>query len=245
MKKIGILGSGRLASIIAKAISSGAVEGVELTCIFSRNLETAKALGDEFSCFTTNSIDEFMEQKPDYVLEAAKREVVEDYTHTILEKGADILILTTGVFADQEFYNKTKEVALKTGQKVHLVPGAVGGFDIMETAKLMGDVSAKFNCTRKNITEETSFDGTIGELYAQNQNHLNVAISVALGCCGLDDTQASMKPATGDTRVSFETELSGNFGKAKIYTELGNQGPAMAAFSAVATLKRLVDPITF
>lgn len=77
MTKIGILGSGRLGSIVAKAIHNGAVETAELCGIYSRTLEKAENLGKEVDCFFTNSFEELLETKPDYIIEAAKSEACE------------------------------------------------------------------------------------------------------------------------------------------------------------------------
>lgn len=244
MKKIGVFGSGRLAGIIAKAIKDGVVEGVELDCIFSRNKESGMALGEEVGCFVTDSSADFMARKPDYILEAASRDGVREYTQMFLENGADVLILTTGPFGDSKYYEEIKAVAKSTQRKVHLVSGVVGGFDIMTTGQLMGNMSAEFSVMRTKVSEEDVFEGSAWELYSRNQGHLNVAVSVGLGSAGVDETKAQLMKRTEGDKPGFATTLEGDFGKAYIYTEMG-KGPAMAAWSAVATLKRLVEPISF
>lgn len=246
MKKVGVFGAGRLGSIVARAINSGIVEGVELYGVFSRTLEKVKTLSDELGCVGTNSFEEFMSGRPDYIIEATNSEAVKEYTQLFLEAGSDIIILTTGPFGNSEFYDKIKDVAVANERKVHLASGVVGGFDIMTTAKLMGDFEAKFTC--KRISREGSlseFNGSCAELYEKTPNHLNVAVSVGLGSGGMEDTLAVLEPLKTGERTSFSTTLEGHFGKSYIHTELGNRGPEMAAFSAVAVLHRLVSPISF
>lgn len=120
------------------------------------------------------------------------------------------------------------------------------GFDIMQTAKLMGDLNAKFHCQRKvregNLAE---YSGNCAGLYEKAPNHLNVAVSVALGSSGMENTLALLEPLKCDGGVNFTTTLEGEFGKSTIYTELAGKGPAMAAWSAIALLQRLVSPISF
>ncbi|MFI3201481.1 MAG: hypothetical protein R3Y54_08140 [Eubacteriales bacterium] len=120
MKKVVVLGCGRLGTIIARAIHSGVVEGVSLHGILCKNSEKNKELAEELSCMITNSLEEVMEGKPDYVVEAATKEAVVMHTEQILKKGADIILLTMGVFVDESYYNHIKKVALVTNQRVHM-----------------------------------------------------------------------------------------------------------------------------
>lgn len=246
MTKIAVLGAGKLGGIVAKAIFSGAVENAELCGVYSRNLEKAKILGQEVSCFATNSFEELLETKPDYIIEAAKSDAVINLTIPALEAGVSLIILTTGPFSNSIFYDKVKHIAIKNNAKVHLSSGVIGGLDIMTTAKLMGDVDATFRCQRRAREGMLSeFNGNCEELYEKSPDHLNVVATVGLACGGMQETTAILEPSTGEAPIKFSTMLEGDFGKAEIHTQLGKKGPAMAAWSAISLLNRLLSPISF
>lgn len=62
-----------------------------------------------------------------------------------LKNGSSIVTLSIGAFADEEFYEEVKRTALANNARVHLVSGAIGGFDVMRTAALMGNCTATFD----------------------------------------------------------------------------------------------------
>ncbi|MFI3115495.1 MAG: aspartate dehydrogenase domain-containing protein [Clostridia bacterium] len=248
MKKVVVLGCGRLGKIIASAIHAGVVEGVTLHAILCREPDKHAEFAKEMGCMISNSLDEVMQAKPDYVVEAGTKEAVIEHTENVLRKGADIILLSMGVFVDENYYNHIKNVAIETNQRVHLASGVVGGFDIMSTAMLMGELKSTFETRRKPRNEgnaPTEFSGTAEELYSHFPNNLNVAIAVALGTNGPKNTFANLVKIEGDENSSFSTTLEGEFGKSYIYTELNGKGPAMAGWSAVAMLQRLTQPISF
>lgn len=55
-----------------------------------------------------------MEDKPDYVAEAASVKSIKDYAKNILCQGASLVVLSIGAFADQEFYEQAKTVLWST-----------------------------------------------------------------------------------------------------------------------------------
>lgn len=169
-----------------------------------------------------------------------------NFTIPTLEKGISLIVLTTGPFGDPNFQEEVKKVALTNGSKVHLASGVVGGLDILATAKMMGKFETSFSCQRKSREGAlTEFQGSCEGLYEKAPNHLNVAVTIALASNGMQETKAILQPSTGNMPPKFSTSVQGDFGKAEITTELGKQGPAMAAWSAVSLLDRLLSPITF
>lgn len=246
MKKVIIVGSGKLATIIAKAISIGTVKNVKLAGIYSPTYKHAKALANATGVRTLRSIDEIEEIKPDYVVEAASAQAVKDATVTVLKNGADFLVLSTGAFEDDEFYKEAEQTAEKYDQRIYLVPGAIGGFDILGAAKLTGKMQACFiknklpkedqNADFMSKTLPDYFRGSARELFRIGPHFLNVAISAGLAANGIDETEAAV--VSGET-VNFVTECKGDFGKATIYTEFGDKGYQFVGYSAVYLLQRL------
>ncbi|MDO4312017.1 MAG: hypothetical protein Q4C52_02920 [Eubacteriales bacterium] len=146
MKRVCILGCGRLADIVAQAIARGEIDELELAGVYSRSRDKTINFAKKVSCRAAESFEELMKVRPDYVVEAATGKALREYA----------------------------------------VP--------------------------------------------------------ALATNGVEHTP--VKVETGD-RVSFQTELAGDFGKALIYTELGTVGPDMAAWSVLRILQRLNSRIVF
>lgn len=100
MKKVAVLGCGRLGTLIAGALAQGRVEGVALWGVFGRTQRRTHALAEKLSCPAADSIASLLAFGPDYVIEAAAGQVVRQYAVAVLAGGADLIALSTGVFSD-------------------------------------------------------------------------------------------------------------------------------------------------
>lgn len=252
MTRVCVIGCGRLGSIAARALHAGAVPGAVLAGVMGRSPEDSRHLVDALACPAVQDISALMALKPDFVIEAASGQCVQQYGEAILTGGADLIAVSTGIFGDPEVYHRMEQAARASGRHVYLASGVVGGFDIMEAARLMGDLEVSFTKTKpasdsglgdpalRGLADR--FQGTAAQAYHSFPDHLNVAVSVALGTNGPEHTLVAVEP---DPKVSFTTRLAGAFGRASIYTELGTVGPDMAAWSALAVLKRVLSPISF
>ena len=252
MNRVCVIGCGRLGAIVARGLKAGTVPDVELVGVMGRTCTRSRELAEELNCSAAESLEELMALRPDYVIEAATGSCVQQYAEAVLEGKANLIVISTGAFGDKAFRERVEATAERCDRRVLLASGVVGGFDIMETARLAGDLKVSFTKRKpasasgkgdpalRNLSDE--FLGSAAEAYESFPDHLNVAVSVALGTCGVENTAVHVE--TGDS-VNFTTELSGAFGRAKIFTELGTEGPDMAAWSALALLKRETSRISF
>lgn len=251
MKKAVVVGCGRLGKTIAEALAGGAVNGVELAGVYNRTFEKTKQVAEELSVHAVETFEELLNMKPDYVVEAASPLTVKEIAVPVLKAGADLLVLSTGAFSDSEFYENVQCAAEENDGHVYLVPGAVGGFDILQAATMSGEAETTFNLQKFSSTSGRTdgittdimdfFDGTVEELYRRAPSHLNVSVSTALASNGMQNTKAKVK--TGDG-MNFTIECEGEFGKALIRTEMA-KGSKLIAYSAVSVLKKLNQRITF
>ena len=88
MNKLAVLGNGFLAGIIVEAYNKGLLEEYELTGILGRTKEKTEALAEKGGCRPCSTLEELLEDKPDYVAEAASVKAVQDYGMKILSGGA-------------------------------------------------------------------------------------------------------------------------------------------------------------
>ena len=80
---------------------------------------------------------ELIEMKPDFIAETASVKMVKEYALSILQHGIQLVVLSIGAFADDDFFEKVKETAAENQVKVHIASGAIGGFDVLRTLHVM------------------------------------------------------------------------------------------------------------
>ena len=252
MKKIALLGCGRLGRVIANGLLAHAVEGSELTAVYVRSPEKAAQLRKELSCSVVTDMQALLAEKPDYVIEAATGAAVQEYTVSILEAGADLIVLSTSAFGDPEFYQTALLATERFDRKIHLAHGVIGGLDAVEAAVLMGSVHTEI--TKRKFARgsgrsdaaldalDDHFHGTAEDARDKFSEQLNVAVSLGLAVGDLQATGVHVAPSD---RVDFTINCEGTFGNATFRTELGPSGPDLAAWSALAMLCRLTSRISF
>ena len=89
-----------------------------------RTKEKTEALAEKGGCRPCSTLEELLEDKPDYVAEAASVKAVQDYGMKILSGGADMILLSIGALADETFYREISECAKENGRKIHIASGA-------------------------------------------------------------------------------------------------------------------------
>lgn len=264
--KLAIIGSGSLGSIIAKVVSRDLRQEYEMLGIFSGKIENAIKLADEIDCKAYKDINEVIDDKPDYIIEAASPDVFKDIGIEILANGINLIPLSVGALADKVFYDDVKETALQNNCRVHIPSGAVGGFDVLRGSKLMEDVEvtittdksprslngAPFLKGRKlsEKKEEEVFNGSAMEAIEHFPENVNVAVTTALATTGVENTKVSINSIPGFKSNKHEIKLVGETVNVNIIikTKPSKDNPkssTLAAYSVISLLKNLVSPITF
>lgn len=263
--KVGLIGSGSLGSIIANSILKDLTEDYELIGILSSKIENAKKLARGNSK-AYSDLDEMIDDKPDYIIEAATVDVVKDCSIKILDNGINLIILSTGAFADNVFYNEVEKIAKKRNCRVHLASGAVGGFDVLNSAVLMGDSSVKIITDKspnslngapflngRKLSEENVeeiFNGTAKEAIEAFPKNINVAVATGLVSVGVNNTNVVIRSVPGMLNNSHNIILEGDSVKVSVKIDstpsIDNpKSSSLAAWSVISLLKRLISPITF
>lgn len=251
MKKICLLGFGRLGRVIASGLLAGAVEDAGLEAILVRSGETAEKLRRELPCPVVTDLSTLLAGRPDYVMEAASAAAVKACAIPVMEAGADLIVLSTSALGDPEFYTRALAAAHRFDRRIHLAHGVTGGLDAVEAAAMMGGLSAEIvkrkfprgapQCDSALNALADNFCGTAEDACRQYPSHLNVAASLGLAAGDLRGTKVRVEPGGC---VDFTIRCEGTFGRGTFHTELGPYGPEMAAWSALAVLRRLTSRIT-
>ncbi len=257
--KLALMGCGYLNEIVANALKDGYLPEYELVAVLGKTYDRTKAFAEHFGCKACSDINELMETKPDFIAEAASVKAVKDYSEIVLKGGSNLVVLSIGAFADQDFYERVKTTAARNNRRVYIASGAVGGFDILRTAALMSPITASISSQKApgslyytplykdgllDITErEQVFTGTTKEAISILPTHVNVAVATALASAGPENTVMNIDAVPDFKGDEYKIEIQGE----EVRTELNiySRTSKVAAWSVVAVLQNAVSPIVF
>lgn len=159
-KKLALLGYGKLNQIVGDAVKNGILEGYEIVGIMGRNPEGVKEAAEKYNCKPCTDIEDLLALKPDFVAEAASGQAVLDYAEIIVSSGANIVLLSTSVLSDSDFFERLEQAAADKNVRIYLPGGRVGGFDLLHTASLMNPVEATITSKKgeSSFEEFTDFE---------------------------------------------------------------------------------------
>lgn len=230
-KTIAILGCGYLGNVVGTAYNKGLLEDYNIIGVYSRTEKSTKELADKVGAKACDSVEELLNMKADYLVEAASVAMLKEVTVKALALGTSVIPLSIGAFADKQFLETTKSTAKESGAKIHIPCGAVGGFDVLQTVSLMAEaynlpIKAGIS-TRKGpkslrntplfedslMTEEADrevFFGTAKEAIALLPTKVNVAVASALATIGPEKATSKITSVPNmigdDHRITAEIE---------------------------------------
>ena len=174
-----------------------------------------------------------------------------------LKNGTSIITLSIGALADTGFYQEVMKTAKANGTRVYLVSGATGGFDVLRTAFLMGNASARFfnekgpNALKGTAVYDDSlqseqrivFSGNATEAIGMFPTKVNVAVAASLASVGPEKMQVSMQSTPGFVGDTQRVEIKNDQVHAVI--DVYSATSDIAGWSVVNTLINITSPIVF
>ena len=249
MIKIGLLGCGNIARIIAKHRA-----GVDIVAIYDRIPERVATLSSQLSDVRAcNDFQSFINSNFDMVVEAASIDAVFEYAEEVLKHGKDLIVLSVGAFANEAFKRHITDLALASGNKIHISSGALFGLDNLKVGqisalhKLLLRTTKHPSSLKLDLTERTLlFKGTAAECIKLFPRNVNVAVSVSLAAGKEADVELWADPEA--TRNTHEVFIEGEFGEATISIQNvpSPDNPAtsyLAALSILTLLKNIDNPL--
>ncbi|NDW17936.1 DUF108 domain-containing protein [Dysgonomonas sp. 216] len=262
MKNLVIVGCGRLAEIVAYAVLEGLLPEYNLTGVYSRTKAKAEYLASVMTqngkpCKACHSLEELLALKPDYLVETASPAAMKELAFPTLKNGTSIVTLSIGAFADTPFYEDVKKVAKEHNTRVYIASGATGGFDVLRTASLMGNASARFFNEKGQAalrrspvytpTLETEkrivFSGTAREAINVFPTGLNVSVAASLASVGPEKMQVTMQSTPGFVGDTQRVEIKND--QVHAVVDVYSATPEIAGWSVVSTLLNISSPIVF
>ena len=261
-KTLAIVGCGKLGGIVADAVASGILAEYELIGLYSRTRDKAEALAARMpqqagTPAVCDSIGQLLALNPQYIVEAASPAAMRELALPALRGGCNIVTLSIGAFADDAFYAEVIEAAKAHGTRVHVVSGATGGFDVLQTATLMGGATARFfnekgpNALRGTAVydealqteQRTVFTGTAKEAIALFPTKVNVTVAASRASVGPEQMHVTMQSTPGFVGDTQRVEIKNEQVHAVI--DVYSATSEIAGWSAVSTLLGICSPIVF
>lgn len=262
MKKLVLVGCGRLAEIVTDAVVNGLLPDYHLVGVYSRSAAkaehiVAKLQKQGISCTACATWQELLALKPDYLVESASPAAMREIALPALRNGTSIVTLSIGALADADFYEEVIKTAKAHSTRVYPVSGATGGFDVLRTAALMGNASAHFfnekgpNALKGTAVYDDSlqaeqrivFSGNAEEAIRIFPTKVNVAVAASLASVGPKNMQVSIQSTPGFKGDTQRVEIKNDQVHAVI--DVYSATAEIAGWSVVNTLINITSPIVF
>lgn len=251
-----------MAEIVANAVIDGLLPEYDLVGVYSRTAEKAERLAAKMhahgkACAACTALDDLLALKPDYLVESASPAGMKALTIPTLKNGTSIVTLSIGALADTAFYEEAIATAKAHGTRIYIASGATGGFDVLRTAALMGNASARFfnekgpRALRWSPVYDESletekrvvFSGTAREAIGVFPTGLNVSVAASLASVGPEKMQVAMQSTPGFVGDTQRVEIKND--EVHAVVDVYSATAAIAGWSAVAVLQNIVSPIVF
>jgi aspartate dehydrogenase len=249
---LGIIGCGAIGTDVAKA--ADAMKEIKKIYLYDINKKVSKVLCTTIKKGEIQNVTDFLNDV-DVVFEGASQQAVMEYAEQILKEDKDLILMSVGSLFDDHFQKELEKIAREKHCKIYVPSGAVCGIDGILSAGVGGLNEVTLVTTKppasfgKSFDERTVlFEGNARDAVKKFPANINVAASLSLAGKGFDDTKVEIVADPVATRISHKILAHGAFGRLRVELENmpnpNNPGSSyMASLSAIATLRRIIDPI--
>jgi aspartate dehydrogenase len=250
--RVGIIGCGAIGTDVALAAEE--MKEISKIYIYDININASKKLQRKLKKAQIKPVNEFLEEV-DFVFEAASQDAVIEYASDILTAGKDIIIMSVGSLFNNKFKNKIEKIAQDKGCKIYIPAGAICGIDGVISASIdtIDEVTLVTTKSPESLGKKLSkrtvvFDGNARHAVKKFPSNINVAASLSIAGVGFDNTKVRIVADPVVTRISHRILAHGKFGRLRAEVEnmpnpKNPKSSYMASLSAIATLKKIVNPI--
>lgn len=183
LRRIGLLGHGRIAGAVARAIASGQAGAWEVAAILSRS-------GSGISGAVHHADPErFFAVPVDLYLECAGPQALAQYGAMALER-ADVWSVSGVALVDDALRTRLQIAGERFGHRLRLVAGAAGGLDAVQALALDPELELKVGIVAPERCP--SFVASVREAARRLPNGVNLAVAAAWAGAGPDRTQVEL-----------------------------------------------------
>ena len=190
-------------------------------------------------------------------MESASPAAMRELALPALKNGTSVITLSIGALADETFYREVAETAKVNGTRIYIASGATGGFDVLRTASLMGNTTARFfNEKGPNglkgtpvyddslqTEQRTVFSGSAAEAIRLFPTKVNVTVAASRASVGPENMQVSIQSTPGFVGDTQRVEIKND--QVHAVVDIYSATSDIAGWSVVSTLINITSPIVF
>jgi len=266
MLKIGVIGCGTIGALICKAIDDGRINA-QLAAIYDRSSENYERLLHSLKNKPVLSMPIELISKTDIVVECASQGAVRELGLSVLKGGKDLMVMSVGAFLDRDLLKEFILTASKNNCRIYIPSGAIAGIDGLKSASMASIYKVLLTTTKNpkglsgapfivenkidlgSFHEKTMiFEGNARDAVRAFPANVNVAASLSLAGIGAEKTKVKVFVDPEASRNIHEITVTGDFGTftSRIENVPSPDNPRtsfLAALSAIATLKKITEPL--
>lgn len=197
----------------------------------------------------TDSLDAILQQKPALVVEAAAQAAVPRLLDAL--PVCDVLVMSVGALTDDALLARLKSAAVKSGHRILIPSGALGGLDVLQACKpqdvLLETRKPPKSLGRSDLKETVVFEGSAREACQKFPKNVNVAATLSLAGIGFDRTRVRIVSDPAAIQNTHSVRIQSEAGLYEFtFANKPSENPAtsqLAAYSAVLAIQRLDEAI--
>ncbi|MBI5226090.1 aspartate dehydrogenase [Candidatus Micrarchaeota archaeon] len=243
--KIGIIGIGAIGSFLVENLPAHEFVVFDVDTDKSQAaVATLSKMGLSNVRFVSSFVD-LLSEKPELVVEAAAQAAVPLLLDALNQ--SDALVMSVGALTDDALLAKLNSTAQKSGHKLLIPSGAVGGLDVLQACRpsevVLETRKSPKSLNRSDSEETVVFDGSARAACQTFPKNVNVAATLSLAGIGFDKTRVRI---VSDPKIMQNTHTVRIKGAAGHYVftfqnEPFLQNPAtsqLAAYSALWAISK-------
>lgn len=230
MRRVGIIGAGRIATPVIAELATGAIPGWTLAGVLARSARTVAGVPVEADP------GRFFGGRFDLIVEAAGPEALRFHALAALAR-ADVWSVGAAALADPVFRAAVEDAGREHGHRVRLI----APFPAIEVASLAASGDLAITVSRRSATTGLRFAGAVEDAARQLPDETNFAVAAALAGPGLSRTRIGIVDAgpEGEHRLTVTGAAPhGTYGAAATFPQPGGGALHPVAAALIAALKR-------
>jgi aspartate dehydrogenase len=252
--KILLVGCGAIGSVVAR--ESVKMRHIDALHLFDTDGKRAESLAREVGGDVVSLEEGFADA--DLVIEAASQSALREVGPVALAAGCDLLVMSVGGLLDEALFGRLRANAEKSGARILVPSGAVGGLDALRAASRSGFAALTLTTAKppdglglgaEEIHDPVLlFEGSASEAVQRFPKNVNVAAAITVAAGRQPTVRVVADPSL--RRNTHTIEASGPFGRMvlRFENEPFPENPAtsyLAALAAVAVVAGLGQTLRF
>jgi aspartate dehydrogenase len=260
-----VIGCGAIGTTIARAVEP--MSEINIVYLTDRSKECATRLQEKMT--KVRYVPDIVPILNDIklVVEAASQDAARYYVPLALSAGVDVLIMSVGVFRDEEFQKDAFRLAKRKSAKIYIPSGAIGGIDALGAASLEQIDEVTLTTTKppsafgpnpyleskgivaSELRERTElFYGTAREAVKHFPQNINVAATISIAGIGFEKTRIRIMCDPQVQTNEHHLKAKGKFGELDVVTRnvpspRNPKTSYLAALSAISAIRKITGTV--